>query len=147
MKSRIEQLGIGSGGEGPRDCRRFKTVEQCRAQSECRWVRGSGSREGMCVTRSGPSLENDSLAGLALLYLSREVTRLGELIDQAIFAYPSPQYLSYIAESCNLAREIRNRAQAAKLSATLPPVELIGPAEFDPVINEMNAVRSDLQCF
>ncbi|MFW7380328.1 MAG: hypothetical protein ACOH5I_16065 [Oligoflexus sp.] len=148
VESRIVALGIPTPQDNdpePRYCRDYRSFRECSTDQNCQW--NGSPNDGYCTSLLRSLDENDSLAGVALLYLSSELVELGEIIDQAIFAYPDPLYLSYISQACLKANTIRNQAQAAKFSARLPPIGLISEAEFNPIIEEMNAVRADLNCF
>jgi len=93
-----------------------------------------------------PHLENDVLAVAALLSIQSQLVDLGELIDKAIFAYPGPAYLAFVAQACGLTTSIKVQALTGVQVSLLPVAGLVTPADFQEIIAETNAVKNDLGC-
>lgn len=122
-------------------CAELTSADACKQSPfGCTWNR----RAQECHPSSG--LENDFLAITTLLSIQNRLIQLGNVIDQATFAFPNPQYLVFVAQACTLSKGIEAEALGGQKLAALPVVGLIQPDEFTDTIDEMDNVQSDLQC-
>jgi len=123
--------GGGGGGGGREPCPRGPG----RGRGELGWA------------DDGDDLENDQLAGFALQGLGASLNVLGQDIDAVTANYGQPQFPFLLAQACGMTLRLLPQAIAGRVSAAIPNEVLIHGADFDPIIQEVVAAKSQLGCF
>jgi len=151
LSQRVEGLlckvGLGSGGgdrvpEGPdyQEDRSLRTF----GEGEIIGLYREELRDNADVL--GETLENDRAAGFALQAIGTGLFKLGNLVDQATFAYGTSAFLFYRNKACNKAYHLIRATFAGKVAALIPEQGYIRPYEFDQIVQELNAVKYQLYC-
>lgn len=143
MLTRVRRLlrEAGHTDTSIRTCRDIRSPRDCAASAlECAW----DSRRERCRPRVVS--EADLLAISALLVIQSDLFEIGELIDQAIAAWPAPAAFFFVSQACTLTTRVISTSRSGQFVASLPPTGLVTPDEFTPLIDEANNVRALLGC-
>jgi hypothetical protein len=147
--------GGGSDDPGSRSCSQINRRDQC-VRAGCRWLQDGEFGQctdqiinGGVVTRnldSGDVDENDHAAGWALQGLGSGLFQLGQLVDQMNASYGTWDFFNYWHQACHKTVSLLQGTQAGRTAANLPLAGFIRPYDFDPIEDELYAVRQDLWC-
>jgi len=158
LQAEVQQILVRAQGGGtnpnPGSCQAIRDQRTCKATPGCGWLRGSCVKSPPFTGVIAPGLaqdegdvdENDNAAEFALEGLGSGLFQLGQLIDQANWAWGTPGFWQPWQEACQKDGELWFGADAGKVTASLPLQGFISPADFEPLEQELQDIHATLFC-